>query len=128
EERDVLFPGFEEELLGHKKGETVEFDLPVPEDIKREKFAGKQAHLAAETKETKEEVLPEVDETFLKAVGEGYDSLEELRSKIRADIESPEQEQLDNRYQDEILTQLVETATVEFPPVMLESEVDRMLH
>ncbi|TAK62260.1 MAG: trigger factor, partial [Dehalococcoidia bacterium] len=41
EDRDVLFPGFEEQLIGHAKGETIEFTLPVPEAIKEEKFAGK---------------------------------------------------------------------------------------
>jgi trigger factor len=128
EERDVLFPGFEEELLGHKKGDTVEFDLPVPENIKSEKFAGKEAHFVVTVNETKEEVLPDVDEAFLKALGEGYDSLETLRAQIRTDIERAEQEQQNNRHHEEILTQLMERATIEFPPVMLESEVDRMLH
>ena len=61
EERDVIFPGFEEELLGHKKGETIEFDLPVPADVTSEKFAGKQAHFTVHITETKEEVLPELE-------------------------------------------------------------------
>ena len=62
EERDVLFPGFEEALLGHKKGETVEFTLAVPEEIKSEKFAGKQCDFVVNITETKEEILPELDE------------------------------------------------------------------
>jgi trigger factor len=128
EDRDVLFPGFEEALLGHKKGDTVEFDLPVPEDVKSEKFAGKDAHFTVAITETKQEVLPEVDEVFLKAVGEGYDSEEALRDRIRADIQKAQEEQRLNGWHDEILTKIVEGSTIEFPPVMLESEVDRMIH
>jgi trigger factor len=128
QERDVLFPGFEEQLIGKKKGEDLEFDLDVPPGINDEKYAGKQVHFAVRVLETKEEVLPEVDEEFLKNVGEGYESLDALRAKIREDLERAEQDRINNEYHDDILGKLVEQATIEFPPVMLEADIDRMLH
>lgn len=128
EERDVLFPGFEEALLSHKKGETVEFDLMVPEEAMSEKFAGKEGHFVVGITETKEEILPELDEEFTKQVGEGYDTVDALRDRVREDILKSLEEQQNNRYHDEILNDLVERATIEFPPVMAEAEVDRMLH
>ena len=128
EERDVLFPGFEEELLGHRKGERVEFDLDVPDTVQNEKFSGKKAHFAVDIKETKAEVLPEVDEEFLKALGEGFESEPLLRERILADIRKAEEEQRDNRYHDAILGELVGRATIEFPPVMLDAEIDRVFH
>lgn len=135
EDRDVLFPGFEEALLGHQKGESVEFTLPVPEEIKSEKpkgrlgdFAGKQCDFVVNITETKEEILPELNDEFAKAVGEGFETVDALRQRIHADIERAEAQQRDNRYHDEILTQLVERATIEFPPVMLDVEVDRLVH
>ncbi|HEX5478404.1 MAG TPA: trigger factor [Dehalococcoidia bacterium] len=128
EERDILFPGFEEAMLGHKKGDTVEFDLPVPEDVTSEKFKGKTAHFSVPVKEIKEEVLPELDEEFTKQVGDGYETVEALRDRIRDDIRGAEEEQRANRYHDEIMTKLAETATVDYPPVMLDAEIDRMLH
>jgi trigger factor len=108
EDRAVLFPGFEEALIGHAKGETIEFDLAVPEAITDEKFAGKQVHFTVTIEDTKEEVLPDLDDAFAKQVGEGFDTV--------------------NRYHDEILGQLVDGATIDFPPVLLESEIDRLLH
>ncbi len=128
EDRDVLIPGFEEQLLGHVKGETVEFDLDVPAEGMPEQFAGKQAHVTVEIRETKEEVLPELDEEFAKAVGDGYESVDALRERIRADIRRAEEERRDDRYHDAILTKLVEQAQIEFPPVLLESEIDRLFH
>ena len=128
EERDVLFPGFEEELLGHKKGDTVEFDLDVPESVQNEKFSGKRAHFTVDIKETKAEVLPEVDEEFLKALGEGFESEEALRERILADIRKAEEDQRDNRYHDAVLGELIDRATIEFPPVMLAAEIDRVFH
>jgi trigger factor len=128
EDRPVLFPGFEQQILGKTKGESFEFDLAVPETVTDERFKDKQAHFTVTILEVKTEVLPEVDADFLKAVGEGFESEQSLREKIRADIEKNEQDQLNNRYHDEILNDLVERATIEFPPVMLDAEVDRLFH
>jgi trigger factor len=128
EDRDVLFPGFEEALLGHKKGDVVEFDLPVPEDAMSEKFAGKTAHFTVTITETKEEILPELDDEFTKQVGEGYETVDALRDRIREDIRKNLEERQNNRYHDEILNEMVERATIEYPPVMVDVEVDRMLH
>lgn len=128
EDRDVLFPGFEEELLGHRKAERLEFDLQVPESVQDPKFAGKKAHFTVTIKETKAETLPQLDEEFLKAVGEGFESIDALKQRIHDDVLRAEEEQRDNRYHDQILGELVERSTIEFPPVMLESEIDRVFH
>jgi len=128
EDRDVLFPGFEEALLGHKKGDVVEFDLPVPEDASIEKFAGKTAHFTVTITETKEEILPQLDDEFTKQIGEGFETVDALRDRIREDIRKNLEEQQNNRYHDEILNEMVDRATIDYPPVMVDIEVDRMLH
>ncbi|MHB8514044.1 MAG: trigger factor [Dehalococcoidia bacterium] len=128
EDRDVLFPGFEEALLGHHKADTITFDLPVPEEVTSEKFAGKQARFAVAIKETKAEVLPPLDDDFAKQVGDGYPTVDALRDRVRADIQTYEEGQRARRYHEEILVNLVDRATIEYPPVMLASEIDRMLH
>jgi trigger factor len=128
EDRDVLFPGFEEALLGHKKGDVVEFDLLVPEDAMSDKFAGKTARFTVTITETKEEILPELDDEFTKQLGEGYETVDALRDRIREDIRKNLEEQQNNRYHDEILNEMVDRATIEYPPVMVDVEVDRMLH
>ncbi|HXK34079.1 MAG TPA: trigger factor, partial [Dehalococcoidia bacterium] len=128
EDRDVLFPGFEEQLLGHAKGDSFEFGLDVPENISDERFSGKQCRFSVTIQEVKEEVLPELNDEFTKGVGEGFESVDALRERIRADIERAETERREQAWHDEILDKLVEQATIEFPPVMVESEIDRMLH
>jgi len=128
EDRDVLFPGFEEQLIGKVKGDEFAFDLEVPASINEEKYAGKQCHFSVKVLEVKEEVLPELDEAFTKQVGEGFDSIDALRARIREDIEKGEQDRINNQYHDQILNELVDRAEIEFPPVMLDADIDRMLH
>jgi trigger factor len=128
EERDVLFPGFEEELLGKKKGDVFEFELDVPEGIDEAKYKGKQVRFNVSVLETKEEVLPDLDDEFAKAVGDGYDSIDALRARIREDLERAEQDRIDAGYHEQILAQMLERAKLEYPPVMVDAEVDRILH
>lgn len=128
EDRDVLFPGFEEQVIGHKKGDQFEFDLDVPDEARAAQFAGKTCHFTVTIIETKEEVLPELDDEFAKQVGEGFETVEALRERIRNDIRATLREQLDQKYHDEILAELVERSTIEFPPVLLDAEIDRIMH
>ena len=128
EERDVLFPGFEEQLLGKKKGEAFEFDLEVPDSVQSEQFQGKVCHFSVTVLETKEEVLPELNDEFAKQVNETFETVDAMRERIRDDIRKHEEEQRNNRYHESILDQLVEKATVEYPPVMVDAEAERLLH
>jgi trigger factor len=128
EGRDVLFPGFEEALLGKKKGETFAFDLDVPETIQAEQFQGKTCHFTVTVLETKEEVLPVLDDAFAAQVNESFDTVEAMRQRIRDDIRAHEEDQRNNRYHEAILDQLVERATIEYPPVMVDAEAERLLH
>jgi trigger factor len=128
EERDVLFPGFEEQLISKRKGDECEFDLAIPDDFTVEKFRGKQAHFRVKLIETKAEVLPDVDdEEFLRQMGDFAD-VDALRVRIRDDLQRAAEEQRNDGYYDEILTKLVDQSTIEYPPVMADVEVDRMLH
>jgi trigger factor len=127
EGQTLVIPGFAEQILGKKKGDMYAFDLPMPDGLDP-KFDGKTAHFNVMILETKEEVLPEPDDEFAKAVGESFESVDALRDRIRADIRKAEEDARENRWHDEILTQIVEGATIEYPPVMLDSEIERMLH
>jgi trigger factor len=128
EDHSIVMPGFQDPLIGHGKGETVEYDLPVPEEAEDDDLKGKDIHFSVTIKEIKEEVLPALDDEFVKQVGDGYETVDALRERVRADIRTYEEDQRANRYQDEILGKLVEQATIEFPPVMLEAEIDRIVH
>jgi trigger factor len=127
EGQPMVIPGFIEEIFGKKKGDAFEFDLPMPDGLD-ERLNGKTVHFSVTILETKEEVLPALDDEFAKAVGEGFESVDALRERIHADIEKAEEDARENRWHDEILGKIVEGATIEYPPVMVESEIERFLH
>lgn len=128
EGRIVSLPGFAERIIGATKGAVLEFDLTIPDNVGDERLAGKPAHYRVHVKEVKQEVLPDLDDDFAREVGEGFPSLQALRERIAADIRAGEEARVEREYQERILDALLKEATIEYPPVLLEREMDRLIH
>lgn len=123
----VSLPGFAEALVGHAKGAAFEFEVTVPEDAPDQRWRGKPARYRVHVKEIKEERLPELDDEFARQVGEGFASLDALRSRIEDDLRRALEDAEEHRYHDRILDTLLERSTLEYPPVLVEREVDHLL-
>ncbi|MGA9347720.1 MAG: trigger factor [Anaerolineae bacterium] len=115
-------PGFSEKLLGMTVDEQREFTLTYPEDSENKKLAGQQAHFKVHLQELKEQVVPGMDDDLARTVGD-YETLEDLKAKLRRDLQAKAEERFANR----ALTALVERSEIEFPPLLLEREIDDWL-
>ncbi len=127
EGQTVSLPGFAERLLGLAKGVEAEVEVPVPADFSDQRVASKTARYRVLIHEIKEEKLPALDESFARQVGEGFASLSALRERIESDIRQVEEEVALHRYHDQVLAAVEERSTLEFPPVLVEREVERLL-
>lgn len=120
-----LIPGFEDQLVGMKKGDKKEFKIKFPKDYHGKEYAGKEAEFNVELLNLKEVKLPEVDEAFAKDFGQ--ESVEELMSAIEKNLQS----ELDQKYKDEIenrvLDKILPLVVAEIPATMIDREVERMV-
>lgn len=127
EERPVFLPGLAEKLVGLKKGAEQDIDLPLPRDFGDAALAGKTCLCHVAVHEVKEEKLPALDDEFARQVGEGFAGLDALRQRLRDDLQHAEEEAALDRYHDLILSTLEESAQLEYPPVLVEKEIDHLL-
>jgi len=127
EGQTVSIPGFAERLLGLSKGVETEMEVPVPADFVDPAVAGQVAHYRVAIHDVKEERLPALDDSFARQVGEGFPSLTALRERIESDIRQVEEEMALHRYHDQVLAALEEKATIEFPPVLVDRELERLV-
>lgn len=127
EGRAISIPGFAEGLIGREKGAEFELELTVPDDAPDERLRGKEARYRVVIKELKQEVLPELDEDFARQVGEGFSDITALRSRVEADLLEALEREAERSYHDSALDALVERAQTEYPPVVIEREVERLL-
>ena len=123
--QERLIPGFETNLVGLKVGDTTEFDITFPEDYPEPDIAGKAAHFSVELKELREKILPDLDDDFLASLGE-FDSLDALRTDVKAGSRPTPSTALATRFADRIIEYAVANATVELPEVLIDQEVEVM--
>ncbi len=120
-------PGFSVYLEGMKKGESKEFALPVPQDHPDATVAGQECHFNVTLHEIKGKNLPLLDDEFAKGVGEGYDSLEELRNSISERLLAQAERLAQRQFQEKSLAEVVKGAQVEVAPRIIEREVEHLL-
>lgn len=126
ENATILLPGFAEGVVGMKKGETREVEVSVPEG--QQPLSGKTGTATVTLREVKEEVLPEANDEFAAQVGEGFESLEALKERLRGDLRERAESQAEERFREEAVQALADTATkLEFPPVLIDREIHREL-
>lgn len=122
----VLVPGFEEQLLGSKKGDRIDIKVTFPEDYRVKDMAGKEGLFKVEIKEVKRKVLPELDDEFAKDLG--LNSLSDIRSKVREEIEKEKKRMVERNQKDEIIKKLTETHSFEVPSSMVDREFRVMIN
>ncbi len=121
-----IIPGFDAAFIGMKPGETREFTLRYPADAES-RWAGKEAHFVATLKKVQERETIELNDEFAASVGD-FQSLEDLRRSIREGLKREREIEARSEDIEKVLDALVEAAeVVEYPPVLLEREIDDIL-
>jgi trigger factor len=125
-EPDRELPGLEHQVVGMSAGEAKKFDLSFPEDFANTSLRGQVAHVEVTCKEIKRRNLPEWSDELAKAVGE-FETVADLQKRVREDLQSQAEMDADRAYSAKVVDELVAAATVKYPPVLLEHQLDDMM-
>jgi trigger factor len=123
---DFPFPDFFPHIVGMKTGEDRSFEMVVPETDEDAEMRGKTVYFNVKLEDLKVQVVPPLDDAFAQTVGD-YETLEALRTAVRASLLQQATQEAESKYIDECLRKLVEQAAVEFPPLMVEQELDNII-
>lgn len=115
-----FIPGFEEQLLGAKAGDTRELNVAFPEGYPAANLAGKAATFTVTVKEVMRGVDAEVDDSL--AMKLGLDSLDKLRDAARMQLEMEHQRASRAHLKRALLDALDNSHSFELPPQMVEAE------
>lgn len=123
-----FIPGFEEQLVGAKAGDAKDVVVTFPEEYHAADLAGKEATFKVVVHEVKGKELPALDDEFAKDLEEEVETLDELKAKIRKELEDSKNAAADEFVQDAAIRQAVENAeVVDLPYVMVHDEVHRQM-
>ncbi len=121
-----FIPAFEEKLIGLKPEEEKEIEVSFPEDYGYQKWAGKTISFHVKIKEIKEKILPPLDDEFAKDLGD-YASFEELKVKLKGEIEKEKELALERQLKDQVVDQLLETNPFDVPESLVGEQAKAMV-
>ncbi|MDY0292181.1 MAG: trigger factor [Desulfuromonadaceae bacterium] len=119
-----FIPGFEDQLVGMKRGEEGEVTVTFPEEYGSDTLAGKDATFKVSIKEIKAKVVPELTDELAQEFG--ADSVEDLRAKIGENYAKQEKHRIEEDLKERLMAQLVERNPIEVPESMVERQLDFM--
>lgn len=119
-------PGFDEALIGMRPGENKEFTLAWPADS-RSIHAGKEGLFTVSLKQIQTYKKPELDDAFAAKVDVEIHTIEALRAHVREDLLEEQAASQEELFVLKALDALVEQATLEYPPAVVEDQLDSML-
>lgn len=119
-----FIPGFEDAIVGMKKDETKSIDLTFPEEYGAKDLAGQDVTFETVLKEIKVKVPAELTDEFAKDFGS--DGLDDLKSKLREQMEGEDLSRVKHEFEDRVRAALVEANPVEVPETMVTAQLDAM--
>ena len=119
-------PAFEQALVGLKKESQHTMNVPYPADYFNKELAGKVAEFSVTVREIKKKVLPPLDDEFAKDRGD-CSTLEELKQKIRTQLEAELREFQRGELKEQLMDRLVEAHAFDVPPSMVDRQVRYLL-
>ncbi|MCP3676802.1 MAG: trigger factor [Deltaproteobacteria bacterium] len=120
-----MLPGFEDALVGLKKGDTKEIKLTLPYDFHEVAIAGKEAAFNVTVKSVKEKVLHKVDDEFAKDIE--CESLDDLKSKVRESIVSERKAMVLREVKEKVVEELIAKNSFDLPESLLKRYVKPLL-
>ena len=116
-----FIPGFESGILGKKAGDEFALDLEFPKDYHAKELAGAKVVFEVKLHEVRETVLPELNEEFLKKLGD-FKTAEDFEKQIEADLKERKQLEADEKFKDDLVRELAEISKVPVPEILLEDQ------
>jgi trigger factor len=124
--KQSLHPEFDQHLIGHRSGESVDFELDYSEDAPTREIAGKRVRFDVAIREIKEKLIPVLDDEFAKEVGQ-FETLAELRQTVYDQLLKREMERISADVRQQIVDQLLGKVSIELSSRVIEREVDRLI-
>jgi trigger factor len=119
-----FLPGFEDNVIGVKSGESRTFDLKFPDNYPAAAIAGKDAKFAITVKSVEAPGEVTLNDDFAKSLG--LDSLEKLREALRERIQREHAAASRQKLKRALLDQLDELHKFDPPPSLVEQEFNNV--
>ena len=118
--------GFVESMVGHKPGETYDWNGAFPEGYGNAEPAGKDVVFTI-TINSIEEELPKLDDGFVKTVSDKSETVEQYKKEIKEQLEKENEDAYKSQLSEAVWQAVLDNSTVlEYPEEEVQESVDSM--
>lgn len=121
-----FIPGFEDQLVGLKKGDSTDVDVTFPEEYFVKELAGKQAIFKVNVQDVKRKELPELTDEYV-AANSDCKTVEELRASYKERMQKAAENNAQIAYEKALIDLAVANSEFEVPKIMIEDRVTQMI-
>ncbi len=121
-----FIPGFEDNLLGMKKGEEKAFSLVAPKDYYVKKIAGQKLDFTVKINSVQSVELPKIDDEFVKSLGD-FKNMAQLTDSIKEGIGEEKKLKEKQRVRLEIVNHILKNSSIAIPVTLVEQQLDSMI-
>ncbi|HBP26295.1 MAG TPA: trigger factor [Acholeplasmatales bacterium] len=122
-----FIPGFEEQMVGMKSDEERILKVTFPADYQAENLKGKTADFKVKLHEIKKNVLPELNDEFVKSLEIEPKTVEEYKATVAKKLAEEKKEASDHKFEYDLLRKVCDNAKANIADVLVEHRKDNML-
>ncbi|WP_319557546.1 trigger factor [Thiomicrorhabdus sp.] len=122
-----MIPGFEDGIIGMKKGEEKTIEVTFPEEYHAENLKGKAATFDITVHSISTKQLPEVDEEFVTSFGIEDGKVESLTAEIKDSMVKELQRAVENNNRTSVLKAVEQIVDVQLPKSLVDKEVKSLM-
>ncbi|HIU81763.1 MAG TPA: trigger factor [Candidatus Ornithoclostridium faecavium] len=121
-----FIPGFEDQMVGMKAGETKVVKVKFPEDYHAENLAGKDAEFEVVLHSATVKNVPALDDETVKDISE-FDTVDDYKKSVKDRLVSKKEEEAGYALDQAIIEKVAENAQVDIPECMINDEAEDMV-
>ncbi|MBE0700160.1 MAG: trigger factor [Acholeplasmataceae bacterium] len=121
---NTFIPGFEEQMIGMQIGDEKDLSITFPKNYQAKNLAGQPVIFKIKLHEVKSKVLKELNDAWVKTLErEGINTVEALKAETKKNLESSREIEIKNDLTNQVVGQILKSATVDIPKEMIETEI-----
>ena len=122
-----MIPGFEDGIVGMKKGEEKQIEVTFTENYHADSLKGKTATFDITVHSVSTKQLPEIDEDFVKSFGVEAGTEEALREEIKENMTKELARTIEAQNRNAVMESLKEVADVDVPKSLIQQEAQQLM-
>jgi trigger factor len=122
-----MLPDLENGLLGAEVGQERTVEISYPADYPTQELAGRAVRYLLRVRKTQEKKLRDPDDNFAREVFD-LPSLEELRARVRRNLEGEEEMRARREVEDAVSDELIRRNSFDLPERLVQWTLDRMIN